>query len=91
MDNNIKYKEIVYCDLKFSFKKKQYEVKEVVYKLTDGCYHNKRILSQFKINESVKVDSIKIISRLGFENNSKGFTEVEGSNEKRNKITGAYE
>ena len=35
------------------------------------------------------VEDVKIISRLGFENKSKGFTEVKGSYEKRNKITGA--
>ena len=91
MDNNIKYKEIVYCDLKFSFKKKQYEVKEVVYKLTDGYYHNKRILSQFKIDESVKVDSIKIISRLGFENKTKEFTEVESNKLSERNKSGGYD
>ena len=46
---------------------------------------------KLKIKEPVKVEDVKVISRLGFESKAKGFTEVKGSDEKRNKITGAYE
>jgi len=49
------------------------------------------LLSKLNISEPVKVIRVEIISRLGFENKAKGFTEVKANDEKRNKITGTYE
>jgi hypothetical protein len=83
--------EIVYCDLIVIHKKKEYKLEKVVYKYKDGFYHNKTVLSKYKINESPLVKEIKIIKRLGFENTSSEYTEVQKSEEKRNLITGAYE
>ena len=54
-------------------------------------FYNRKHLQELKIKEPVKVEDVKIISRLGFENKSKGFTEVKANTETRNKITGAYE
>ena len=54
-------------------------------------FYNRSYLEKLKIKEPVKVEDIKVISRLGFQKNNKGFTEVKGNDEKRNKITGAYE
>ena len=91
MSNLIKQGEIVYCNLKFRFDKKVYELKEIVYKQTDGFFYNRRLLEPFKIKESVRVFDVEILARLGFENKSLGHTEAVKSNEQRNKITGAYE
>lgn len=88
---SIELGEIVYCNLKIKHNKKIHELNEVVYKKTDGFYYNKRILDELNIKEKVLVCNIEVIKRLGFENKSKGFTEVKASDEKRNKITGAYE
>jgi len=88
---DVKLGEIVYCNLKIKHNKRTHELNKVVYKKTDGFYYNKRILDDFNIKEKVLVCSVEVISRLGFESKSKGFTEVKASNEKRNKITGAYE
>lgn len=68
MDANIKFGEIVYCNLKFRHKKKTHEVKNVVYKHLDGFYNRRRVLDEFKIKEPVKVLKIEIHERLGFEN-----------------------
>lgn len=87
----IQDKEIVYCNLKFKYKNKVFNLEEVVYKKTDGYYYNRRILDPLNVKEKVLVYDIEIIKRLGFENKSKGFTEVKKSDEQRNKITGAYE
>lgn len=89
--SNLKQGEIVYCNLKFKFKKKEYELKEVVYKLTDGLFYNRRLLSPLKIYERVLVYDVEILARLGFENKNLGYTKAKKSNEQRNKITGAYE
>lgn len=91
MSNLIKQGEIVYCNLKFRFDKKVYELKEIVYKQTDGFFYNRRLLEPLKIKESVRVFDVEILARLGFENKSLGHTEAIKSNEQRNKITGAYE
>ena len=64
----IKQGEIVFCNLKFKFKKKEYELKEVVYKQTDGFYLNHRLFKPLKVTEKVKVYDIEILARLGFEN-----------------------
>lgn len=60
-------REIVYCNIKFTYNKKDYELKEVVYKNVDGYYHNIAKLLKLKIKESVKITEIEIIKRLGFE------------------------
>jgi len=80
MSNLIKKGEIVYCNLKFIFDKKVYELKEVVYKQTDGFFYNRRLMQPLKVTERVMVYDIEILSRLGFENKSTGYTEVIKSN-----------
>lgn len=84
--NNEK-KEIIYCNLTLKKGKEIIYLKEVVYKHTDGFFKNSRL----GINQPLQVIKIEKIASLGFENNSKSFTEVKKSNEIRNKITGAYE
>ena len=91
MSSNLKLKEIVFCNLTIAHKKKIYELKEVVYKNINGMFYKKNLLSKLNISEPVKVIGVEIISRLGFENKAKGFTEVKANDEKRNKITGTYE
>jgi len=91
MSNLIKQGEIVYCNLKFRFDKKVYELKEIVYKQTDGYYYERRFLEPLKIKEKVRVYDIEILARLGFENKNIGYTKAVKNEEQRNKITGAYE
>ena len=54
-------------------------------------FYKRSYLEKLKIKVPVKIEDIKVISRLGFEKKSKDFTEVKANNEKRNKTTGAYE
>lgn len=91
MSNLIKQGEIVYCNLKFRYKKKEYELKDVVYKQENGFFYNRRLMQPLKIEDEVRVYDIEVLARLGFENKNLGYTEVKKSNEQRNKITGAYE
>ena len=91
MSNKVELGEIVYCNLTVNYKGKKYELKEIVYK-NDGCLFNKKYyLQKININEPVEIENIKIIKRLGFKNNTKKYTKVKASNEKRNNTTGAYE
>ena len=85
--------EILYCNLKVKHKKKEFLLKEVVYKQNiDKTFYNKRILDKINIKEKVDVFNVEIIERLGFENKSKEYTEVKkNDNNNRNEITGAYE
>jgi len=83
--------EIVFCNLTIKYNNKNHTLKDVVYKNNGNLFFNKRILLNLKIKEPVEVISIDIIKRMGFEKKSNGFTEVKKNNEKRNKITGAYE
>ena len=62
-----------------------------MYKNNSELFYKRKHLEKLKIKEPVKVIDVDVISRLGFENKSKEFTEVKANNEKRNKITGAYE
>ena len=91
MSDKVELGEIVYCDLIIVHKGKEYTIKEIVYKNNGELFYEKKHLDKFNIKESVSIKSIKVKSRLGFENKAKGFTEVKASDEKRNKITGAYE
>lgn len=84
-------KEIFFCNLIVEHNKKKLSIKEVVYKESDGYYHNKTALSKYGINEKVKVLNVDIIKSMGFENIDTGYTVVGKSNEKRNETTGAYE
>ena len=89
--NNVKIGEIVYCNLTIEHKGNKHILKEVVYKNNSELFYKRNHLEKLKIKEAVKVIDVDVISRLGFENKSKEFTEVKANNEKRNKITGAYE
>ncbi len=91
MNDNVELGEIVFCDLTIIHKGMERELKKVVYKNDGELFYNKRELEKLKIKEAVKVKKVFVINRLGFENKSKGFTEVKGSDEKRNKTTGSYE
>lgn len=79
-------KEIFYCNLTILHNNKPLIIKEVIYKETDGFYHNKKMF-----NNPVKVIKIDVIKSLGFENISNGHIEVQKSQEQRNIITGAYD
>jgi len=83
--------EIVFCDLTIMHNGKLHKLKNVIYKNNGEPLLNQRFLKYLKIKEPVKIEEIRVISRLGFENKSKDFTSVKGSDETRNKITGAYE
>ena len=89
--NNVKFGEIVYCDLTIEYKENKHILKEVVYKNDGKLFYKRNHLEKLKIKEAVKVIDVNVISRLGFENKSKEYTEVKANNEKRNKTTGAYE
>lgn len=91
MSDIVELGEIVFCDLTIIHKGIKHKLEEVVYKNDGNLFYKRSHLEKLKIKEPVKVEDIKVISRLGFENKSKGFTEVKGSDETRNKITGAYE
>jgi len=91
MSDKVELGEIVFCDLIINYKGNKYNLEKVVYKNDGNLFYNRKYLEKLKIKEPVKVKDVKVISRLGFENKSKGFTEVKGSDETRNKITGAYE
>ena len=91
MKDKIKLGEIVYCDLTIEHKGNKHILKKVVYKNDGKLFYKRNHLEKLKIKEAVKVIDVNVISRLGFENKSKEYTEVKANNEKRNKITGAYE
>ncbi len=91
MSDKVELGEIVFCDLIINYKGSKYNLEKVVYKNDGNLFYNRKYLEKLKIKEPVKVKDVKVISRLGFENKSKGFTEVKGSDETRNKITGTYE
>lgn len=91
MTDKVEKGEIVYCNLTIIHKGKKHILDKVVYKNDGNLFYQRKHLLEFKIDKPVKIVDIEIISRLGFENKSKGFTEVKGSDETRNKITGAYE
>lgn len=71
--------EIVFCNLTIIKESKKEKINKVVYKEVDGLYKGDRVID------------IEIISRLGFENRTKGYDIGIRSDEKRNNITGAYE
>ena len=91
MSDKVELGEIVFCDLTIIHKGTKHELKKVVYKNDGDLFYKRSYLEKLKIKEPVKVEDVKVISRLGFENKAKGFTEVKRSDEQRNKITGAYE
>jgi len=91
MKDKIKLGEIVYCDLTIEHKGNKHILKKVVYKNNGKLFYKKSHLEKLNIKDSVKVLDVNVITRLGFENKSKEYTEVKANNEKRNKITGAYE
>ena len=72
-------KYILFGTLKLKDKKKVYVCENCVFSIDDTHYKNQQI--------------IEIINykKVGTKNNVKGLTEVKGSYETRNKITGAYE
>ena len=91
MKDKLELGEIVFCDLEIIHKGKKYLLENVVYKNEDNLFYNRFLLAKLNIKEPVKIEDIKIISKLGFENKTKEFTEVKANTEIRNKITGTYE
>ena len=91
MENKVQLGEIVFCDLTIIHKGVKYIIEKVVYKNDGNLFYKRSCLNKLKIKEPVKIEDVKIISRLGFENKTKEFTEVKANTEKRNKITGTYE
>lgn len=79
--------EILYCNLTVLFKGKPVELKEVVYKETDGFYRKKTLFGE----DPVKVLKVDVIKSLGFAVDQTGHTEVKKSDERRNTITVAYD
>lgn len=77
MEDLTKY--VLFGTLKLKDKKKIYIREDCVFSINDTHYKNQEILE------------IINYKKVGTKNNVKGFTEVKGSNETRNKITGAYE
>ena len=70
---------ILFGTLKVKNKKEIYILKECVFSINDKNY------------KSYEIIEIVDYKKIGIKNNTKRFTEVKGSDEKRNKITGAYE
>ena len=69
MSNDVAKGEIVFCDLNFSHKDRKYKLTRVVYKIEpDGMFYHQRMPKELKVKDRVKVDSVDVISRLGFEN-----------------------
>jgi hypothetical protein len=91
MSDKVELGEIVYCDLTIIYKGTKHKLEKVVYKNDGNLFYKKTLLDKLKIKEPVKVEDIKIISRLGFESKATGYTEVKKNDEQRNKITGTYE
>ena len=92
MINKVAPGEIVYCNLVIRYKKKVYKLDKIVYKNDGELFFHRARLKELKITEPVKIESIDVMARLGFENKSKEFTEVKGSiKDIRNVISGAYE
>lgn len=97
----IKPGQIVYCNIKCkTLKNKIMEVKGIVYaseysgfnpNLSFNNSDDRFTIRKFNVKEDLIITGIEIIKELGFKNKSKEFTEVKASDEKRNKITGAYE
>lgn len=78
--------EIFHANLLVQDGKTKKWIKDVVYKYTDGYFHNRRY-----VKEPLKVLKVDVIKSLGFDAIDLGFKEVQKSDEKRNEITGAYE
>jgi len=89
MENKIP-REIFYANLTVLHKKKQVVIKKVICLEGIETYDNLQQLKKYGISDPVKVLSVDIISRHGFESLPGSFTAIPKSEEKRNKI-GAYE
>lgn len=87
----MKPREIFYCNLTVIFEGKEYYLPKVVYKETDGFYHNQRIIKQYGIKGIPKVIKKEDIKSLGFENTNQGYSTGKVNDEQRNETTGAYE
>lgn len=90
--NKVNIKEIVYCNAKFKYNKKEYKLEKIVFKNKgDMMYYTYHILKPLKILIPVKLYDIEVLQRLGFENKNKGHHKAIKNDEQRNTITGAYE
>jgi len=97
---SLKPGEIVYCNITASGKK-LYKAEKVTLSAPYSGYEPKLYISNVEhslilkkmscIEKTVNITHLEILHRCGFKTNSKEFTEVKASDEKRNKITGAYE
>ena len=66
--NTVKLGEIVYCNIYATHNKNHIILREVVYKNNGSGTYNGRELQKLKITESVKINRIEVLKRLGFEN-----------------------
>ena len=66
--NTVRLGEIVYCNIVATHNKIQVVFKEVVYKNDGSGVSNGREFIKHKIKESVKINRIEVLKRLGFEN-----------------------
>lgn len=92
--------EIVLCNIKVYDGKNYHLIEKTVFSNpyeNERLYFNidnqedKRYFRDIKNKSRLKIIDIDVISRHGYKNKSKGFTEVKANTEIRNKITGAYE
>tara|TARA_R110000751_G_scaffold185809_2_gene292235 strand:+ start:128 stop:334 length:207 start_codon:yes stop_codon:yes gene_type:complete len=65
----MKGKEILYCNLLFTHKKRKCKLTKVVYvEADDKMYFDKRLIREFRIKTPVLIDSVEIIQKLGHQN-----------------------
>jgi len=65
----MKGKEILYCNLLFTYKKRNFKLKKVVYvEADDKMFFDKRLTKEFRIKNPVLIDSVEIIQKLGHQN-----------------------
>tara|TARA_R110002072_G_scaffold292250_2_gene460788 strand:- start:798 stop:1037 length:240 start_codon:yes stop_codon:yes gene_type:complete len=65
----MKGKEILYCNLLFTDKKRNFKLNKVVYvEADDKMFFDKRLTKEFKIKNPVLIDSVEIIQKLGHQN-----------------------
>lgn len=87
--NEIKLGEIVLCNLKLKAKNKEsFILKDVVFSydydykktfLNYSIMNDRRIIKKTGLKENLTIISIEVLSRHGFKNKSKDYTEVKAN------------